>query len=220
MPYHYRSVEIMWNNLTVRNFDPIVVNECIELIKHAPCLTFLTLLDISQPSEEDFQFPDVTIVHEQLLKIQMTSMIIDDEYMRMFLSVTLPHLHNLYMCPTPMPADALIDLLERSACSLESLHMLAIGWHPLDPEFSAEMTAVFSLAAHPCQRLLALTTNNPYDQNTHRSCPESPTTHISNNGTPQSPGGIQQYAQQYPLYPQAESPRTHPSSTSHGHLQR
>ncbi|KAF8886084.1 hypothetical protein CPB84DRAFT_1850223 [Gymnopilus junonius] len=116
-------LQIGWGDLKQAEITGNAVDECIQLLQHAPRLTYLNLVDVVWPQFD--QNPVlVSTTHRQLRHLGFSTdqgSSLGDAF---FKAVTLPRLEHLSyypQCPGDLNVEVLDVLIRRSDCPVKSL---------------------------------------------------------------------------------------------------
>ncbi|PPQ93431.1 hypothetical protein CVT25_004505 [Psilocybe cyanescens] len=118
------SVDIDWSNLTDLLAKSFSVQECLEVLKHAPRLKHCDFRVVDLDPTDHTLHPPVQ--HTTIESLSVGA--VDDNYIVLiFDKLTLPALRSLAITLesqwTKIPCDDLASFLERSSCILKSFHI-------------------------------------------------------------------------------------------------
>ncbi|KAF8907880.1 hypothetical protein CPB84DRAFT_1843730 [Gymnopilus junonius] len=140
---HLCGVEIIWDNITQAQINNLHVDECLEFIKCAYCLSHLELLDILEPLEDIFLIPVSPIKHNELISLDSHVSGVDSGPLGIFFnSITLPLLKNLKIYMTELQTEILLPFLKHSACHIIEFHYERIE---IEVEEEEEIMALLEL---------------------------------------------------------------------------
>ena len=174
---HLQSVGICWDKVTHLDVDHFSVDECFEVLRHAPSLTNCHF-DSIMANEFNFPIPGSTLYHPNLtsLKVKFSGA------EAFFQHVTFPSLLFLSVESRPfqVPPQGLLAFLRRSSPPLHELHLLSF-------ENEDEESIIRILSEIPSLKILHLRSipshGYGYDPSRVFKCLSDPSFTLSDDGT-------------------------------------